>query len=193
MQLSGCMALKELQAGNERFVKGEARHPDQTEWHRQQLTGSQSPSAVVVGCSDSRVPPSVIFDQGLGFIFEIRTIGHVLGDVELGSIEYAIGQLGTGLVMVLGHSDCGAVTLAMSEGEVMGHLGSVAKAVREVAALPGDPPVGSLAEAIEANVRGTIAHLIEAMSGLAELAETKEVMVVGAVYDIGTGEVSVMD
>jgi carbonic anhydrase len=187
------MSLKELESGNERFVRGEARHPDQEEWHRQQLTASQSPSVVVVGCSDSRVPPSVIFDQGLGFIFEIRTAGHVMGDVELGSIEYAVEQLGTRLLMVLGHSDCGAVTLAMADGEMLGHLGTVAEAVREVASLPGDPPVGSLDEAIEANVRGAIAHLMEAMPELPVLVESNQVMVVGAVYDIASGEVTVLD
>ena len=115
IQLSGPLALQELLAGNGRFVGGSPRHPDQTHFDREFLATSQAPSAVVVGCSDSRVPPSVIFDQGLGFIFEVRTAGHLLDDVAIASVEYAVATLGTQLVLVLAFMVFGAV-LVLTKG-----------------------------------------------------------------------------
>lgn len=110
-------ALQKLKQGNARFVQMKMVHPDQTKERREQLAKSQHPFVAVLTCSDSRVPPEIIFDQGLGDIFEIRNAGNVLDQHVLGSIEYAVNHLGVNLVVVLGHESCGAVGAAMHEHE----------------------------------------------------------------------------
>lgn len=197
-QFTGYMALQELLSGNQRFQKGEMRHPDIDAWTREQLVKGQTPSAVVVGCSDSRVPPSAIFDQGLGFIFVIRTPGHIVDDVALGSIEYALEQLGTQLVMVLGHTGCGAVDLAMTDGVVEGYLGRIQKMVRDVIAWADGGEVDvidvtTVEEAIEVNVRGAVQQVKTAEPVIAPMVNSSKVMVVGAIYDLETGKVSVLE
>jgi len=192
------MALQELLSGNQRFVDGETRSPDRDAFARKQLLKGQSPSAVVIGCSDSRVPLSTIFDQGLGFIFGIRTPGHIIDDVTLGSVEYALNQLGTQLVMVLGHSDCGAVSLAMSDGVADGYLGRVQKMVRDVIAWADGGEVdvvdaSTVEEGIEFNVRGAVEQVRSAEPVIAELVRANRVMVVGAIYDLETGRVRVLE
>ncbi len=198
MQLSGHMALQELQNGNRRFVEGKQTHPEQTGWDREALVDGQSPSAVVVGCSDSRVPPSLVFDQGLGFIFEVRTPGHIIDDVALGSIEYAVSHLGTQLVLVLGHSGCGAVSFVMEGGEAEGNLGRIAQLIHSVIAWAdgGDAEaidVETVEEAVEANVRGAVAQIRAAEPVIKGLVEEDEVLVVGAVYDLATGVVTLLE
>jgi len=106
--------LEILKIGNQRFVKGYPIHPDETLERIRELKKGQHPFAVVVGCSDSRIPPELIFDQGLGDIFTIRTAGNVIGDYELGSVEYAVEHLHCKLVIVLGHENCGAIQAFVS-------------------------------------------------------------------------------
>ncbi|MDD2837205.1 MAG: carbonic anhydrase, partial [Methanothrix sp.] len=108
--ISSEQALQMLMEGNARFVSGNVIHPDQTADRRSELVSGQHPFAIVVGCSDSRVPPEVVFDQGLGDIFVIRTAGQVMDKVTLASIEYAVEHLNVPLILVLGHDSCGAVT-----------------------------------------------------------------------------------
>lgn len=197
-QFTGYMALQELLSGNERFVNGEMRHPDQDAYTRERLADGQTPSAVVVSCSDSRVSPSVVFDQGLGFIFVVRTPGHIVDDVTLGSVEYALEQLGTQLVMVLGHTRCGAVTLAMADGDADGYLGRIQKMVRDVIAWADGGEVDvidvtTVEEAIEVNVRGAVQQVRAAEPVISNLVNSNKVMVVGAIYDLGTGKVKVLE
>src|ERR1700759_5384890 len=116
-------AWKALQEGNERFVTGRPAHPSQSVEHRTSLAAGQKPTAVVFGCADSRVAAEIIFDQGLGDMFVVRTAGHVIDSAVLGSIEYAVTVLDVPLVVVLGHDSCGAVKATMSaldEGVVPG-------------------------------------------------------------------------
>src|SRR4030095_13911865 len=101
--------LDKLKAGNERFASGHSVHPNETSDRIKELKKGQNPFVVVVSCSDSRVPPELIFDQGLGDVFSIRTAGNVIGDYELGSIEYAVEHLHSKLIVVLGHENCGAI------------------------------------------------------------------------------------
>src|SRR3990170_7095870 len=108
--LNADVALQELIAGNQRYAAGKLTHPHQTTRHRQELIQRQEPFAIIVGCSDSRVPPEIIFDQGLGDLFIVRVAGQVVGPVELDSIEYSVKYLGSTLIFVLGHESCGAVT-----------------------------------------------------------------------------------
>ena len=197
-QFTGYMALQELRSGNERFVKGEMRHPDMDRYKREQLADGQAPSAVVIGCSDSRVSPAVIFDQGLGFLFVHRSPGHIIDDVTIGTVEYAVEQLGTELVMVLGHTGCGAVTLAMEETQVGGYLGRIQKLVHDVIAWADGGEVDVIdvtteEEALEANVRGAVGQLRAAEPVVAPLVASGKVMVVGGIYDLHTGVVTVLE
>jgi len=181
--------LRELMAGNKRYAAGRSQHPGQTKADRVRVARGQQPSVVVVGCSDSRVPPSIIFDQGLGFFFEIRTAGHVVDEVALGSIEYAVAHLGTQLVLVLGHTGCGAVTLALKGQKPKGNLATVAEALMDLAdEVKGvtDDPVGA---AVEVNVRNVMEHLTLEEPVTSELVRKNRVIVAGAVYDIVTGRV----
>ncbi len=106
---SPATAWKALKEGNERFVAGRPEHPSQSVEHRASLADGQRPTAVVFGCADSRVAAEIIFDQGLGDMFVVRTAGHVIDSAVLGSIEYAVTVLGVPLIVVLGHDSCGAV------------------------------------------------------------------------------------
>src|SRR6478609_1500980 len=101
--------LQKLEEGNKRFVSGKPMHPNETLERIRELKKGQHPFAVIVSCSDSRVPAELVFDQGLGDIFSIRTAGNVIGDYELGSLEYAVEHLGCKLIVVMGHKDCGAI------------------------------------------------------------------------------------
>jgi carbonic anhydrase len=197
-QYTGYMALQELLSGNERFVKGEMRHPDADKYIREQLAKGQTPSAVIIGCSDSRVDPAIIFDQGLGFLFVNRSPGHIIDDVSLGTVEFAVEQLGTQLVMVLGHTRCGAVTLAMKDDQVGGYLGRVQKLVHDVIAWADGGEVDvidvtSLDEGVEMNVRGAMGQIKASEPVIAPLVSANKVMVVGAIYDTDTGEVRVLE
>jgi len=197
-QFSGYMALQELISGNERYVKGEMRHPDQDKWKREDLVKGQTPSAMIIGCSDSRVSPSVIFDQGLGFLFVFRSPGHIVDDVTLGSVEYAVAHLGTELVMVLGHSDCGAVSMAMDDAQVGGYLGRIQKLVRDVIAWADGGEVDvidatTVESAVEFNVRGAVGQITAAEPVISPLVTSGKVMVVGGVYDLQTGVVQVLE
>jgi carbonic anhydrase len=188
-QHSGKNALRELMAGNKRYAKGHPSHPNQTKNSRYAVAKDQQPSVVVVGCSDSRVPPTIIFDQGLGYIFEVRTAGHVIDVIAMGSIEYAVAHLGTQLILVLGHTQCGAVTFALKGKKPKGNLGAVIEELLDLSdEVRGniDDPVGA---AIEANVRNVMDHLTLEEPVTSNLVSKNRVIVVGAVYDIVTGRV----
>src|SRR6187401_1001831 len=115
-QVDSLAPIDKLKTGNERFVSGHPVHPDETLDRIRELKKGQSPFVVVVSCSDSRLPPELIFDQGLGDVFSIRTAGNVIGDYELGSIEYAVEHLHCKLIVVLGHENCGAIQAYATSG-----------------------------------------------------------------------------
>lgn len=184
--------LKQLLEGNERCRMGKAKHPRQDARRRAEIAKGQKPLAVVVGCSDSRIPPPMIFDQGLGDLFVIRVAGNIVDNVGLGSIEYAVEHLGCKLVVVLGHGKCGAVTAAAEGGTAPGHIEAVLKpirpAVRKAAKLEGD----LIDNAIRTNVHRVVKKIKTAKPILAEMVEKGQVEVVGAYYDINTGKVEVL-
>ena len=162
-------ALERLLAGNQRYVAARQKYPDQTAARRAELSGGQHPFAIVLGCADSRVPPEVIFDQGLGDLFVVRVAGNVVDDVVLGSIEYAAAHLHTSLVVVLGHSKCGAVGATIAGGELEGHLPDLAAAIQpavdQARSLPGD----LLDNAVVANATMVAEQLRSAEPVLSEL------------------------
>jgi carbonic anhydrase len=185
-------AVQRLKDGNGRFVQGKATHRHQQADRRAEVAKGQKPLAVIVCCSDSRVGPEIIFDQGLGDIFVVRTAGNVVDDVGLGSIEYAIEHFGTPLLVVLGHNRCGAVSAAVSGGELHGHVRAVVEAIRPaveaVKGQPGDP----VENAVRANVRATVKRLESAAPILPGRIKAGKLKIIGACYDLDTGRVEVV-
>jgi carbonic anhydrase len=187
--------LDRLQAGNERFVSGHPIHPDETLERIRELKKGQHPFAVVVSCSDSRVPPELIFDQGLGDIFSIRTAGNVIGDYELASVEYAVEHLGAKLVLVLGHEDCGAVKAYLedtSNVHTPGHVKALVEYIRQEEEEKQLPPHerNDPAFAVKANVQHGVHILKQSMPVMKPLVDQAKVTIVGGLYDLDNGKVS---
>jgi carbonic anhydrase len=186
-------ALARLKAGNERFVTGKLIHPNVGTDRRAEVAKGQNPFAIIVGCSDSRVGPEVVFDQGLGDIFVIRTAGNVVDDVALGSIEYAADHFGVPVILVLGHTRCGAVSAAVAGGQAPGHVASVVEkikpAVDETKGKPGD----AVDNAVRANVRHVVNQLRNATPILSALVKSGKLRVVGACYDLDTARVDLLE
>jgi carbonic anhydrase len=189
---SGDMALVELLEGNARYVGQRRLNPNQSDERRDSLIGSQSPHAIILGCSDSRVPPEIIFDQGLGDLFVIRVAGNVVDDIVLASIEYAAEHLHTPLLMVLGHTNCGAVSAALQDDELDGHLPSIAQAIEEAVESSRDAEGDTLDMTIRAHARITAEHLRTSEPILKGLVDRGELKVVAAYYDLDTGIVEIL-
>lgn len=187
-------ALLRLIAGNERFVSGEVSFSGLQKESLLEMAAGQSPYATILGCSDSRVPPELIFDAGMGELFVIRVAGNVVSDEIAGSLQYAGSHLGTQLFVVLGHEGCGAVSAALKtrdEGEL--HRSRIQLLVEKI--LPGLPqfdpqlsPAARIEQAVESNVRWSMQQILETPEGQARLAEDR-LKLVGAIYEIETGHV----
>jgi carbonic anhydrase len=183
-------ALAKLKAGNQTFV-GETNSPAKpTRARRLETAKGQHPIAVVVGCSDSRTPPELIFDQNIGDLFVVRTAGEVVGDYELGSIEYAVEHLGARLIVVMGHASCGAVQAAMAGDSAPGHVGAIVRDIRPSVVAVSKDAGEPLVNAIKNNVR-RVAGEIRDKAELGPLAS--EVRVVEGYYDFDTGKVEWLD
>lgn len=180
---------KLLQASNERFASGKSRHPNVTAARRGELAGAQHPFAVIVSCSDSRVPPELLFDQGLGDLFVIRTAGHVVDSVGLGSIEYAVAKLGARTIVVLGHERCGAVQAALAGDPLPGSIGSIVERIEPAIGGPHPITPQSTDAAVKDQVRATVAQLQRGGAVLGPIMAAGELEVLGAVYDLDTGRV----
>jgi carbonic anhydrase len=182
-------ALKRLREGNERFVAGKSTRPRQDVNRIKEVAAGQKPFAIVVGCSDSRVPNEIVFDQGLGDLFIVRTAGQVSAAASWGSIEFAEEVLGAKLIVVLGHTKCGAVSAAVNVPEVPGHIVTLINAIKPAAAkvkgMPGDP----VENAIKENVRMEVAQLRELEPVLAKRVREGSIKIVGGVYNLETGKV----
>jgi carbonic anhydrase len=185
-------ALARLLEGNRRFVAEQMAHAHQNAARRRETAQGQHPFAVVLTCADSRVSPEVIFDQGLGDLFVVRNAGNLSGDHVLGSIEYAVEHLHTGLIVVLGHSKCGAVSAAVAGGEAPGHVKSIVTSLEPAVGLARKKPGDTLQNAIRINARLTGAALAGSEPILAHLAKSGKVRVVAALYDLETGRVEVV-
>lgn len=183
-------ALGELVEGNRRFVTGRFEHARQDKERRDEIAKAQHPFAVVVGCSDSRVPPELVFDQGLGDLFVVRLAGNVVDDAALGSIEYAVEHLGASLVIVLGHERCGAVQAALEGAALPGHIGALGAALSPaIAQARGQATDDPLDVAVRANVLRVVRQLRESEPILAHALRSGEVEILGARYDLDHGEV----
>ena len=182
-------ALARLGHGNRRFMAASATHPDQSAVRRIEQAAGQTPFAIVLCCSDSRVPPEVVFDQGLGNLFVVRVAGNVADDIGIASIEYAAEHLGVHLCVVLGHERCGAVTAAVKGDPLPGHLLNLMEVLAPAVAATSGQPGDRVADAVTANVELTAERLRECAPILNKLVDEGELQVVGAEYDLDTGEV----
>ena len=184
--------LQELAEGNLRYTTSRPNHPNQGEDRRKEVSTGQHPKAVVVGCSDSRIPPEIVFDQGLGDLFVIRVAGNILDDVGMGSIEYAVDHLGVEVVVVLGHGKCGAVSATVGGGDAHGHIGSIVKAITPALAkakgLEGDLTDNT----IRANVGLVVDQIRSSQPVLAGKSTEGKLKVVGAYYNIESGKVDLI-
>jgi carbonic anhydrase len=190
-------ALERLREGNARFVAGKGTAYT---GFRADLADGQSPFAVVVGCSDSRAPSEIVFDVGLGDLFVVRVAGNIVAPSQVGSVEFAVANFGTRLVVVMGHTRCGAIAAtlrvlggAQAESRNLASITDrIAPNIREVAAAHQDAERRTRA-CVTANVRASVAHLSYGSRLLEELVLNKRVAIVGAVYAVETGVVSVLE
>jgi carbonic anhydrase len=191
--------LKQMLEGNQRFAAGHSTHPRRTPADFKALAAGQKPLACIVACADSRVTPEILFDLGIGELFVVRVAGNYVdgaGPAVKGSVEYAVAELGVSLVMILGHSQCGAVKAAIQHihdkdalpGEINNLVNVIKPAVLASQHEPGDP----LENAIKANVKRGVDRLDDLAPIIAPAVREGKLKVVGGVYDLATGRVNMM-
>ena len=181
-------ALARLMAGNERFVGGAVESPRRNLDRVRELSTGQAPFAAVLGCADSRVPVEILFDEGFGDVFTVRVAGNVATPEEIASLEYAAGVLGSQLILVLGHSSCGAVSAAMKGDAVPGQISSLFQHIT-----PSIPAGADIAGAVEANVRHQVAVLRSSSPLIRDAIAAGNLDVRGAVYSLDDGRVRLLD
>jgi carbonic anhydrase len=193
-KVSPSESLRELKGGNQRYVSGKLNHPRRDSDRRDEVAASQHPFAIVLGCADSRTPPEVLFDQGLGDLFVVRVAGNVLDDNVLGSIEYAVEHFHTGLVVVLGHQRCGAVKAAKDTiaagATAPPHIDSLVRAIQPVIEAN---PKADLDETVKANILYVAKTLRATGPVLKAKNDTGKIVIVGAYYSLDTGKVVFLD
>ena len=189
--MSAEQALKLLLDGNQHFVAGKLDHPNQSPERRTEVANGQHPFASVLACSDSRTPPEIIFDRGLGDIFTVRVAGNVADKVVIESLDYSVKHLGVRLVMILGHNRCGAVIAAVAGHEEEGDVGPMLTELRPAAeaskGMPGDPDENAVRE----NVK-LVMKKIATSEELSAMVKSGELQIVGGIYDLDTGKIQMM-
>lgn len=189
-------ALVLLKDGNTRYASGQSTHSRQGPDRRAETAkGGQHPIATIIGCSDSREPLEILFDQGVGDIFVIRVAGNVAGPDELASIEYGVGHLGTPVVLVLGHTACGAVTAVVQNAKVHGNIPFLLNQIKPAVARAkaGNPTATGddlLNRSIKANVWLTMENILRKSEGVREFVQAGKVLLVGGIYDLHSGQIS---
>ena len=197
--ISPQQALERLRSGNQRYTDSQSSRNiinASTSDRLEEVSGSQTPFAVILGCADSRVPPEIVFDQGLGDLFVVRVAGNIATAAEIGSIEFAVSKFGSPLVVVLGHSNCGAIAAtiehAASPGDLSVGLQSIVGQISPVIAglrdESGDDDL--MARAVDANVEATVAQLTNNSEIIMNLCEADKLMVTGGRYDLDSGLVT---
>lgn len=199
--VSALDALNRLRDGNRRFAADQPSHGEDAKSRREELTRGQEPFAIILGCSDSRVPAEIIFDQGLGDLFVIRVAGNIVAPSQIGSVEFAASKFGTRLVVVLGHSQCGAIEETVSQlrspaEENSRNIGAIVNFVRPSveAVLDSSLTLDELtARAVRENVRMSVAQMRHGSEIIAGLERDDGLMIVGAEYSLETGLVDFFD
>jgi len=202
--ISGAEALARLREGNRRFVADQGTAASASNhMRREALVARQEPFAVVLGCSDSRVPAELVFDQGFGDLFVIRVAGNIVAPSQIGSVEFAAAKFGTQLVVVLGHTQCGAITATLEEllgkattssRNLRSIVSRVRPSVETLLSAGGAADLDQLTHnAVRANVRASVDHLRHGSELLESLVEERGLMIVGACYSLETGIVTFLD
>lgn len=188
--LSPEKALERLVQGNQRFISDKLKHPNRTGMRREAIKTTQKPFAIILGCSDSRVSPEIIFDQGLGDLFIIRVAGNVIDAVGIDSIEYAANHLGSSIVLVLGHEKCGAVSAVVSNqaSDIPTIARLIEPAVEKTRNLQGNHLVNAITE----NIHRVVAQ-IQQTPVIAKLIEQKKLKIMGGYYHLETGKVDLLE
>lgn len=190
--VSGADAFTKLLDGNQRFSQDHYQHPNLGAQRRTDLfTNGQHPFATVLGCSDSRVPPELVFDQGLGDLFVVRLAGNVADTVAIESIDYSVKHLGVRLIMVLGHDKCGAVTAAVIGHDEPGDVGPMLRELRPAVAASRNMPGDKIDNAIRENVILTVQKLSNSKE-LHGMVKSGDLKIVGGIYHLATGKVEIL-
>lgn len=191
--LSAKDAIQKLKDGNKRFVKVKSQHPDESKERRVEMLKGQHPFVVILSCSDSRVPPELIFDQGLGDIFEIRNAGNVLNEHVIGSIEYAVMHCGVKLIVIMGHQDCGAIAATLSGVSETKYIKALEDSIK--------PAIDDCKEqgleinsdnVVKAHVMQDIEELMAQDTELVKYMKEHDVKIVPAYYHLDSGKVDFM-
>ncbi len=201
--VSARTALERLQEGNRRFATNVQADDSQIETRRAELADGQEPFAIILGCSDSRVPAEIVFDQGLGDLFVIRVAGNIVAPSQIGSVEFAATKFGTRLVVVLGHSKCGAIEETMQQLQKATenrspNLRSIVDFVRPsveplLAQGLGDNPDALIEQAVRANIRASVEQMRHGSEIIEDLERDEGLVIVGAEYSLETGIVDFFD
>ena len=188
--LSADEALKKLKKGNKRFVQLHQKHPDESGKRRKEMLKGQHPFVIILSCSDSRVPPELIFDQGLGDIFEIRNAGNVLNDHVIGSIEYAVMHCGVKLIVIMGHQDCGAINATLSGVSETKYIKALEDSIQPAVekCILNKIEVNS-DNVVKAHVMQDIEELMEQDHALVEYMKKHDVKIIPAYYHLDSGKV----
>jgi carbonic anhydrase len=185
-------ALKRLIEGNKRFMAGKSIHPNQSVQRLKETSAGQYPFASILGCADSRVPAEIVFDQGIGDLFDVRVAGNVASQTAIGSLEFSTAVLGSQLILVVGHSKCGAVQAAIKNEPLPGRIGvfveEIKPAVESVRSKAGNLEDNSIA----ANVKYQVQRLEESSQILRDLKKAGKLKIVGGTYDLATGKVNIV-
>ncbi|MEH2028746.1 MAG: carbonic anhydrase [Nostoc sp.] len=189
--LSPDAALQKLIEGNQRFVDHHPQYPDQSALRLQEVAQAQHPFATILSCADSRVPAEIVFDQGIGDIFDVRIAGNIATHEAIGSIEYAVVLLGSPLLMVMGHERCGAVTAAVQNESLLGDISTFVKAIKPAVKKVENQPGDAVENAVVANVQYQIERLKHSKL-LTEQVQSGKLKIVGGRYDLDTGRVNII-
>ena len=181
--------FQRLIEGNQRYTQGTLKHPNRYQESRSLTVTTQEPFAIILGCSDSRVPPEILFDQGIGDLFTVRVAGNVAGPIELASIEYAALYLGSSVLLVLGHKNCGAVK-AVLDGNTQ-DIEPIAQLINPAVKKAQSEPGSTLENAIKDNVDHVVNQLKD-VPLIKDLIQKKKLIVAGGYYDLATGKVEIL-
>lgn len=187
--MTGKDALNKLISGNKKYLEGNLEHPHQTRERRGELASGQTPFACILSCADSRVPPEIVFDQGLGDLFVVRVAGNVVNDMIVGSLEYAVEHLGATLIVVMGHKKCGAVSATIQGGDAPGKIGSLVQAIQPAVEKVKGQTGDLLDNAVKENIRRGVEQLKAAAPIISKKVDAGELSIAGGYYDLDTGEV----
>jgi len=192
-QVTSDVALTMLKDGNTRFIGGKSIKPHQDLQRIKEVSSSQKPFAIIVGCSDSRVPSEIIFDQGLGDLFIVRTAGQVSSFASWGSIEFGNAVLGAKLIVVMGHTKCGAVAAACKIPDVPGHIVTLINAIKPAAQMAKKQTGDEIENAVKINVAMQVQQLQNMEPVLSKAVQSGALQIVGAVYNLESGKVDFLD